>query len=123
MPIQSHSWHGLIVAILDVLVQQATQQAPITYKQLGQKVGWSYRALGKPLGTINLLLYVLGKAWGESIPPISVLVVSAKDGLPRPGFDEFLNPAPGTPRAQLIKQTQEDVYSYTKWGQVQQAVQ
>ena len=126
-----NSWHRSVVTILDVLVRQARQQTPLTYQQLADEIGWQRPLpnLGEPLGTINLALHVLGKAWGEHIPPISALVVRTQDGLPGAGFAEFINRTPaqyaGLSRAErrrLVKPIQQAVYAYKKWDKVRHAV-
>ena len=124
MPTLQYSWHGLTVAILDVLIWQAKKKEPLTYQQLCEEIGrGSPIGLGPPLGALNFALSVLGKAWGEHVPPISVLVVNKKSGLPGAGFAEFIRP-PLTPnqydglstsaRRRCVESVQQAVYRYKK---------
>ena len=127
-----YSRHGLILAILDVLIRQATQKEPLPYQQLCEEIRWGAPVgLGSPLGALNNELSALGKAWGEQIPPISVLVVKKGTDLPSAGFAEFIRP-PLTPsqydalsppaRRHLVAPIRQAVYQYKKWRKVRKAL-
>jgi putative restriction endonuclease len=67
-------------AVWTVLADCAGKEAPITYGDLAEKVGFHHRTLRYPLGLIQ------DHCLSEKLPPLTSLVVRGGDSLPGSGF-------------------------------------
>lgn len=125
---------------LPILLWLAKHGRTITYKQLAEElrarhqlpIKRRYTLYGRPAGKIGHALQRLADEWAEEIPPINVLIVNARSGLPGEGADFFikryLNPRSralrlNAARATAIRrETIQAVHSYPDWDAVAEAL-
>jgi hypothetical protein len=90
-------WRSSIIPYLPaILIQRAKEGRTITYgglaEALHERYGLDPKArktlYGPPIGAVGFALKALGEKWGERIPPLNVIVVDARTGLPGVGADE-----------------------------------
>ena len=79
--------------ILGLLVSRATSTDPtITYAEVARAIGIHVCNLKHPLDHLSRTLDSYAARTGMQIPPIQLLVVNGKTGLPRPGASAHIHP-------------------------------
>lgn len=132
-------WRSEVVPLLpSILIQRAKEGRTITYGELSQELqeqfGLAPKArktlYGPAVGAVGFALQELGKAWGERIPPLNLIVVHARTGLPGDGADEvahyfFQDRGRGMAknREAYLKTATQAVFDYgRKWDRVAKAL-
>lgn len=112
-----------------LLVRQAEVGHTIFYSDLARELDMpNPRNLNFPLGSIGKTLERLGKAWGESIPPIQCLVVNKNNYLPGPGIGWFLikqedfRSLPRARQREIVRYELARIFAYPKWREVLQTL-
>jgi hypothetical protein len=126
-------------AVLSILVQRAREGETITYGDLAAILEQRYRFpqtfrktfYGSPVGLVGYVLQDLGKEWGETLPPLNVIVINKAKKLPGKGADPLLRDyfkAKGERFTQSLRrvlagEAQQAVFDYGhRWAEVAQAL-
>ena len=114
---------------LPMLVDCARARKTISYKDLARRLQMpNPRNLNYVLGSVGITLVHLGELWGESIPPITTLVVRSGSTLPGIGADIFFSSDDGLPAADNddrqsdVDSANDSVFEYSEWDRVLQAL-
>lgn len=108
---------------LPLLVRQAQVGQKITYSDLAEELDMPKpRNLDYVLGSIGRTFDGLAEQWQKAIPSIRSIVVNKNTGLPGEGLgDEYAELDPRQKEA-LIKRRLSDVFAYSRWPEVLQAL-
>lgn len=135
-PLQGDRWQSEAArAAMPLLIWCAKNGQTITYGGLDQEIinrGWGHHvflpAYGGVADRIGNALIETGNAWGDSIPPLNSLIISATTGIPSSGFDLFLeryyepdkdiDDLEDDEKRAIIEEIHSDVFSYEHWDQV-----
>jgi hypothetical protein len=117
--------------ILRVLLEQARQpDAKVTYGELARRTGIANCALRVPMDHLSDTLEDYGTTAGKHIPPIQVMIVNSKTGVPGPGAsrhikEPYLNGVSyqdltiGEQKS-LIAEIRGEIARYPGWEKVEQ---
>jgi hypothetical protein len=79
--------------ILDLLVSRSRSAEPtITYAEVAKKIGIHVCNLKHPMDHLSRTLESYAASQGSRIPPLQILVVNSKTGLPGPGAAAHILP-------------------------------
>lgn len=118
--------------ILFLLAESGEQ---ISYQELDKAIAEQFNQnptpnliiYGQVLIIIGQALNLLSQAWGEEIPPLTILVVSKTNDIPSPGVDEFLKRYLSSAslksltaynREAMIDRAKQAVHNYPRWDDV-----
>ena len=88
------------------LVELARSRKTCTYKEIGAIIGVHYRQVGRVLDPIY------DYCREENLPPLTILVVRADDGLPGSGFPEIELEKKKEKKVEAFNYKKEDVFNY-----------
>ena len=113
----------LLILVQRVIDSQNSQEIPIPYGELAERVSGNRRKLGGPLGCIRVMLDELREQWNEDIPHIQGIVVKKDTGLPGDRVIFFLDPDLNPTEKEAIFEAElQKVFSYPKWLDVLEAL-
>jgi hypothetical protein len=99
------------LAIARVLAAKAKKKSRVTYKQVGQDIGWGHPE-GRGLG--NQLYELLHYCKDNELPPLTTILVKKGQRLPAPDSMKYITQALGNID---IEQAQRDVFAFD-WNKV-----
>ncbi len=111
---------------LPILVRQARTRHPITYGDLAREIESHHRPIQRYAGHIGSAIRELGAldSWrNRRPPPIQVLIINKRTGLPSKGVDSFLQPdfrskERAIGRGAALAPYFEEIFAYPNWEEV-----